>query len=58
MLTGQRLTEKVILSAAERAASMITPLEDIQTPVDYRRHLVGTSVRRALEATRDSGNGQ
>jgi len=58
MLTGQRLTEKVILSACEYAASVITPLEDIQTPVDYRRHLVKTSVRRALEAARDSGNGQ
>lgn len=58
MLTGQRLTEKVILSACECAASVITPLEDIQTPVDYRRHLVGTSVRRALEAARDSGNGR
>ena len=58
MLTGQRLTEKVILSASERAASVITPLEDIQTLVDYRRHLVRTSVRRALEAARDSSNGQ
>ncbi len=57
-LTDQRLTEETIRAASDLAAQIITPIEDIQTPADYRRQLVRTSVRRALEAAQDSGNGQ
>ena len=57
-LTNDRLTQETILAASELAASVIIPLEDTQTPPDYRRQLVKTVVRRALETARDSGNGQ
>ena len=57
-LTNNRLTQETILAASDLAASVITPLEDAQTPEDYRRQVVRTVVRRALEAARDSGNGQ
>ena len=57
-LNGRRLTGENIRAASELAADVITPLEDAQTPVDYRRQIVKTVVRRALETARDSGNGQ
>lgn len=57
-LNGKRLTGENIRAASELAADVITPLEDAQTPVDYRRHIVKTVVRRALETARDSGDGQ
>ncbi len=56
-LTGLRLRQETILVAADLAANLITPMEDIQTPAEYRRHLAGIVVQRALEAARDSGNG-
>ena len=54
-LTDNRLTQETILAASELAASVITPLEDAQTPEDYRRQLVSTVVKRALEAARHPG---
>ncbi len=56
VLHNNRLTEESIKAASELAAAMVTPLEDAQTPADYRRHIVKTVVRRALEAARDSDN--
>ena len=35
--------------AADIAADVIDPMEDIQASADYRRDLVRTVVRRALE---------
>ena len=51
-LNGRRLSEENIRAASELAADVITPLEDAQTPVDYRRQIVKTVVKRALEAAR------
>jgi carbon-monoxide dehydrogenase medium subunit len=38
-------------AAAERAAAAVDPMEDATTSAAYRRDLVGTVVRRALEQT-------
>ena len=56
VLHNNPLTDESIKAASELAATMVTPLEDAQTPADYRRHIVKTVVRRALEAARDSDN--
>ena len=57
-LTGKPLTSGQMRMAADLSASLITPLEDMLIPEDYRRQLVKTVVRRALEAARGSRNGQ
>ena len=55
-LNGNPISEENIRAASEIAASVVTPLEDAQVPADYRRHIVKTAVRRALEAARGPGN--
>lgn len=57
-LHGKPLTDGQVRMAAELAASVITPIEDAQIPERYRRQVVKTVVRRALESARDTGNGQ
>ena len=56
-LNNQPLTGGQVRMASELTASMITPLEDTQTPENYRRQVVKTVVRRALEATQGSRDG-
>ena len=56
-LAGLRPTQETILAAADLAANVITPMEDLQTRAEYRRQLVRVAVQRALEQARDSGNG-
>ena len=50
-LNGAAADDKVFRAAAETAANAIEPLEDHQTPAEYRRDLVRAVVRRALEAS-------
>ena len=57
-LNDKPLTDGQVRTASELAASVITPIEDAQIPERYRRQVVKTVVRRALESARDSGNGQ
>ncbi|MCS0496561.1 FAD binding domain-containing protein [Ancylobacter sp. MQZ15Z-1] len=55
-LVGQPAGEAAFRAAAEIAAAGIDPLEDANTNAAYRRDLVRTVVRRALEAaSRDAG---
>ena len=56
-LHGKPLTDGQVRMASELAASVITPIEDAQIPERYRRQVVKTVVKRALESARDSGNG-
>jgi carbon-monoxide dehydrogenase medium subunit len=49
ILAGQPPGDKVFREAAEAAADVIDPLEDIQADAEYRRDLVRAVVRRALE---------
>jgi aerobic carbon-monoxide dehydrogenase medium subunit len=48
-LNGQTPDDKVFRDAADAAATAIDPLVDHQTDADYRRDLVRSVVRRALE---------
>jgi carbon-monoxide dehydrogenase medium subunit len=49
-LDGQTPGDKAFRAAAQAAATAIDPLEDHQTPGEYRRDLVRAVVRRALES--------
>jgi aerobic carbon-monoxide dehydrogenase medium subunit len=48
-LAGQVPSADIFKAAAERAAAAVDPMEDATTSAEYRRDLVGTVVRRALE---------
>jgi aerobic carbon-monoxide dehydrogenase medium subunit len=49
LLNGQPPGDTIFRASAEAAAQAVDPLEDHQTSGDYRRDLVRTVVRRALE---------
>ena len=53
-LAGRRLTPEAFANAAEAAAEAIDPLEDANTTADYRRDLVRTMTRRALDNAQQS----
>jgi aerobic carbon-monoxide dehydrogenase medium subunit len=48
-LAGRAPTAESFAEAAERAATAVDPMEDAQTTAEYRRDLVRTVARRALE---------
>lgn len=49
ILLGQKPSIEVFRAAADSAASAIDPLSDLQASADFRRDLVRTVIRRALE---------
>jgi aerobic carbon-monoxide dehydrogenase medium subunit len=49
VLAGRPPTVESFADAAERAAAAVDPMEDAQTSAEYRRDLVRTAARRALE---------
>ena len=53
ILTGSRLDADTIARASEAAKAIAQPGEDPRGPPDYRRHIAGVMVRRAVEAARD-----
>jgi carbon-monoxide dehydrogenase medium subunit len=48
MARGQNLNAVLIERIAAEAARAVDPIEDLRGPADYKRHLVGVLVRRAL----------
>lgn len=48
-LIGQAPTDATFRAAAQRAADLVEPLVDPQTPAEYRRSLTPVVIRRALE---------
>ncbi|HLQ88499.1 MAG TPA: FAD binding domain-containing protein [Xanthobacteraceae bacterium] len=53
-IAGRRLSSGVFAAAADAAAEAIEPLEDANTTADYRRDLVRTMTRRALDNTQNA----
>jgi carbon-monoxide dehydrogenase medium subunit len=49
VLAGKAPSPEVFLAAGEAAAAVVDPMEDLQANAKYRRDLVRTVVRRALE---------
>lgn len=49
-LNGKKPDDSVFAAAADAAAAAIDPLEDAQTPPEYRRELAQAVVHRALQA--------
>ena len=47
---NQPLTMELIQTIANHAARVIEPIDDVRGPPDYKRHLVGVLVRRAIAA--------
>lgn len=52
-LEGASLDEATIAVAAEAAAELVNPIDDLRAPADYRRTMVVEMIRRALMALRD-----
>ena len=50
LANGKALTADLIATIAAETASSIDPVDDVRGPTDYKRHLVGVLVRRALQA--------
>ena len=53
ILAGSRLDADTIARAGDAAKAIARPGEDPRGPPDYRRHITGVMVRRAVEASRD-----
>lgn len=49
LLSGKAMSAQAFSDAAEAAAAAVDPMEDAQTSAQYRRDLVRTVTRRALE---------
>ena len=52
-LIGKTLTDDVITEAAQLAANIPTPIDDLRGSAEYRSHMIGVMVRRALTTLRD-----
>jgi carbon-monoxide dehydrogenase medium subunit len=57
-LRGQRLSEKNIQAAVEAARAACDPQPDMRGSAEYKRHLVGVLVKRALEVAARRARGQ
>jgi carbon-monoxide dehydrogenase medium subunit len=55
LLEGQRLTPDVLSAAQARAREEILPISDVRTTADYRRHITGVLLKRAVEAAATRG---
>lgn len=49
-LTGKRITDETIQTAAEMAKDAAKPVTDMRGTVEYRKHICGVLARRALES--------
>ena len=47
-LMGQKLTDKRISGAADKAAQEVSPITDIRSNAVYRRHMVTVNLKRAI----------
>ncbi len=52
-LVGKKLDDSIILEAARLAAGAARPIDDLRGSAEYRTHVTGVMVRRALSILRD-----
>jgi CO/xanthine dehydrogenase FAD-binding subunit len=57
LLDGSALEDELVAEAARCAVEAVDPPTDVRASAEYRRHLVGVYVRRALTALRDDNGG-
>lgn len=50
LLEGRQITRQTLARAQDLARDAVTPISDVRASADYRRHITGVLVRRALEA--------
>lgn len=50
LLEGERLTDDLIVAAAEQAAKEIRPIDDLRSTAEYRRRIVAVYVKRTVRA--------
>lgn len=53
LLVGTTLDEGAVVAAAEAAARSVAPIDDVRATAEFRRHLVGVLVARALRSLRE-----
>jgi len=49
LITGRRLDTDTLERAGELATKAVKPLDDFRASAEYRAHITGVVVRRALE---------
>ena len=55
ILEGTTLTDEILAEAQRVAMGEISPITDLRSTAEYRRHLVGVYVKRAVRLLRESG---
>jgi CO/xanthine dehydrogenase FAD-binding subunit len=48
ILSGRRLTDDVVAKACEAAMRGVSPITDVRSTAEYRRHIVGVFLKRAV----------
>jgi carbon-monoxide dehydrogenase medium subunit len=56
-LEGSALSKEVLDKAQQLASKCVDPITDVRSTADYRRHLVGVLLKRALERLLDKESG-
>jgi carbon-monoxide dehydrogenase medium subunit len=56
-LVGSALDDAAIESAAQAAVAITDPASDLRGPAEFRKHVAGVMVRRALRQARERAGG-
>jgi aerobic carbon-monoxide dehydrogenase medium subunit len=56
-LVGTAIDDAAILKAAQAAIAITDPASDLRGPADFRKHVAGVMVRRAVQSARERAGG-